>query len=55
MDYSKFSEFPFPSVLSEEEERLKSAFLNLSDEAQLELLNGCHSYSQFRERLFSGL
>ena len=57
MDYSKFSEFPFPSALSEEEAEAKKFFLTLSDGEQLGLLNGSGSYGEFlgrvRERMRS--
>lgn len=47
MDYSKFSEFPFPSALSEPEEEAKQYFLALTDGEQLGLLNGSGSYGEF--------
>ncbi len=51
MDYSGFSNFPFPLSLTNEEETAKEYFLALSDETQLALLDGCHSYKEFQERL----
>lgn len=51
MDYSKFSEFPFPSGLSEQEEKAKKYFLSLSDGEQLGLLNGSGSYDEFLGRV----
>ena len=51
MDYSKYSEFPFPSVLSEKEENAKKYFLALPDGEQLRLLNGSGSYREFLNRV----
>lgn len=51
MDYSKFSEFPFPSVLSEQEKEAKKYFFALSDHEQLGLLNGSGSYGEFLTRV----
>lgn len=39
MDYTGYTEFPFPSVLSAEDEQAKKFFLDLPDEEQLKLLN----------------
>jgi hypothetical protein len=52
MDYSAFHEFPFPSRLTGEEDRAKRYFMTLPDEEQLQLLNGCQSYEEFRFRVF---
>ncbi len=51
MDYSGYREFPFPSRLSEEEEKLRTYFLSLPDNEQLHLLNGSRSYEEFRGRV----
>lgn len=51
MDYSAFHEFPFPSALSDVEQREKRYFLSLSDNLQLKLLNGCQSYQEFSGRV----
>lgn len=51
MDYTGFYEFPFPSVLTEEDSKAKDFFLALPDEKQLEMLNGCHSYDEFHNRV----
>jgi hypothetical protein len=51
MDYSRYTEFPFPSVLSPEEEKVKSFFLSLDDGEQLRLLSGCVSYRDFYGRV----
>ena len=51
MDYSRYTEFPFPSVLSPEEEKAKSFFLSLDDGEQLQLLSGCVSYRDFYGRV----
>ncbi|MCI1965715.1 MAG: hypothetical protein LKJ17_06250 [Oscillospiraceae bacterium] len=51
MDYSEYDEFPFPSGLSESEERLKAYFMSLPDEQQLRLLNGSRSYEEFCGRV----
>lgn len=51
MDYSGYHEFPFPSKLSENEEKLKTYFMSLPDAEQLRLLNGSHSYEDFRGRV----
>lgn len=51
MDYSGFHEFPFPSILSSEGEKVKDYFMSLPDEAQLQLLNGCCSYERFYLRV----
>ena len=52
MDYSGYSEFPFPSKLSGNEEQAKCYFMALPDSEQLSLLNGCQSYDEFRLRVF---
>ncbi len=52
MDYSGYTEFPFPSKLSTEEEQAKRYFMALDDGEQLALLNGCLSYGEFRSRIF---
>ena len=52
MDYSGFSDFPFPSKISGEEERAKHFFMALPDDEQLVLLNGCQSYEDFRFRVY---
>lgn len=51
MDYSDFTEFPFPSKLTPEEARVRDYFMNLSDDDQLGLLNGSSSYSSFYDRV----
>lgn len=51
MDYSCYTEFPFPSVLSPEEEKAKAFFLSLDDSEQLQLLSGCGSYRDFYGRV----
>lgn len=51
LDYSKFSEFPFPSVLSEQEKEAKKYFFSLPDGEQLALLNGSGSYGEFLTRV----
>ena len=51
MDYSGFTEFPFPSALSEEDRKVKEYFLNLTDNEQLKLLNGSSSYPFFYDRV----
>jgi hypothetical protein len=51
MDYSRYYEFPFPSKLSKEEEKLKAYFLSLPDDDQLRLLNGSKSYEEFLNRV----
>lgn len=51
MNYSGFREFPFPSNLSAEDEKLKEFFLSLSDDEQLKLLNGSLSYEMFHTRV----
>lgn len=52
MDYTGYSEFPFPSKLSGNEEQAKNYFMALPDNEQLTLLNGCQSYDEFRLRVF---
>ena len=42
-----FTEFPFPSKLSSDGEKIRSFFMGLSDNEQLELLNRSHSYDTF--------
>ena len=51
MDYSGYTEFPFPSKLNGEEAGLKNFFMALPDSEQLRLLNGSRSYGEFRERV----
>lgn len=51
MDFSGYCEFPFPSKLTEEEEKVKSFFMSLEDQEQLKLLNGSTSYSAFLSRV----
>lgn len=51
MDFSAYSEFPFPSSLSREEQPLKQYFYALPDEEQLRLLGACSSYAEFRDRV----
>lgn len=51
MDYSGYTEFPFPSNLSAGEKTLKKYFLSLADGEQLKLLNGSRSYEEFRGRV----
>ncbi|MEG0304886.1 MAG: hypothetical protein RR764_11030 [Oscillospiraceae bacterium] len=51
MDYSGFYNFPFPSELTQDEQKRKNRFFALPDAEQLQLLSGCHSYSEFKERL----
>lgn len=53
MDYTGYTEFPFPSLLSEEDEKAKQFFFTLSDEEQLKLLNGSGSYETFCSRVVS--
>lgn len=53
MDYTGYTEFPFPSALSAEDEQSKKFFLDLPDEEQLKLLNGCSTYAEFHDRLES--
>lgn len=53
MDYTGYTEFPFPSLLSEEDEKAKQFFFTLSDEEQLKLLNGSGSYENFCSRVVS--
>ena len=47
MDYSGFTEFPFPSRLSSDGEKVRDYFLDLPDSEQLELLNRSRSYETF--------
>lgn len=51
MDYSGFQDFPFPTLLSDEDAKTKAYFFTLSDEEQLALLNGSTSYDAFLERV----
>jgi len=51
LDYTGFYEFPFPSILSDDDNKMKNFFLALSDEEQLKLLNGSHSYEEFHDRI----
>ena len=53
MDYSGYQEFPFPSELTEPEEKAKRFFLSLPDSEQLAMLNGCCSYEEFRNRVLT--
>lgn len=53
MDYTGYTEFPFPTTLSAEDETAKKFFLDLPDEEQLKLLNGCSTYAEFHDRLES--
>jgi hypothetical protein len=55
MDYSGFAEFPFPSNLSEEDQKVKDYFLNLTDGDQLRLLNGSSSYHFFYDRVVQNM
>lgn len=48
MDYSGFTDFPFPAGAAELEQQY---FLSLSDEEQLRMLNGCESYEEFLDRV----
>lgn len=47
MDYSGFTEFPFPSRLSSDGEKVRNFFMDLPDSEQLELLNRSRSYETF--------
>ena len=49
MDYTGYYEFPFPS--SENDPVVKNFFFSLSDDEQLQLLNGSSSYQNFRDRI----
>ena len=51
MDFSAYTEFPFPSSLPEGDRPLKQYFLSLPDEEQLRLLGACGSYPEFRSRV----
>lgn len=51
MNYNDYYEFPFPSLLSPQESKLKEFFSRLPDEEQLKLLNGSKSYEKFCERI----
>jgi len=51
LDYTGFYEFPFPSVLSDQDRKVKDFFLSLSDDMQLKLLNGSSSYENFHNRV----
>lgn len=53
MDYSEFKEFPFPSALDSEGQKVKDYFMSLPDGMQLKLLNGCKSYTDFYSRVLS--
>lgn len=53
MDYSGYQEFPFPSELTEPEEKARDFFLSLPDSEQLAMLNGCCSYEEFRNRVLT--
>lgn len=49
MDFSGFTNFPFPAALAIEDAPVRDYFYTLEDEAQLELLNQSHSYEEFKE------
>lgn len=49
MDFSGFTNFPFPAALAIEDAPVRDYFYTLEDEVQLELLNQCHSYDEFKE------
>ena len=51
LDYSGYPEFPFPSLLSEDDQRVRDFFLNLKDDEQLALLNSSDSYHTFYDRV----
>jgi hypothetical protein len=51
LDYSGYHDFPFPSKLSKEEEKLQAYFMSLPDDDQLRLLNGSKSYAEFCSRV----
>lgn len=51
MDFSAYSEFPFPSSLPKEDQPLKQYFYSLADEEQLRLLGACSCYKEFRGRV----
>ncbi len=51
MDYTGYYEFPFPSVLTEEDAKAKDFFLSLPDDEQLQLLDGSQSYTEFHDRV----
>lgn len=53
MDYSGFTEFPFPSKLSPDGMKLRDFFLDLPDSEQLELLNRSRSYETFYRNVSS--
>lgn len=55
MDYSGFTNFPFPAALSQQDQALKQAFLALPDSEQLNLLDGCMSYEEFHGKIASKL
>lgn len=51
MNYSEYFDFPFPTILSPQEAKLKQFFTSLPDQEQLKLLNGSKSYEKFCERV----
>ncbi len=51
MDYTGYTEFPFPSNLNDDDKKLKDSFLNLPDEEQLKLLNSSRSYNEFHSHV----
>lgn len=51
MDFSAYSEFPFPSSLPEEDRPLERYFAALPDAEQLRLLGACGCYEEFRARV----
>lgn len=51
MDFSGYTNFPFPAFLTTEDDEAKKYFLSLTDETQLQLLNGCTSYEEFHDRV----
>lgn len=55
MDFSGYTEFPFPTKLNSEEEKLKEYFFSLSDEEQYSILKNSKSYSSFCTKLYDAL
>lgn len=51
MDFTGYYEFPFPTVLSEHEEKLRDYFFALSDSEQYEILSHSKSYSSMCEQI----
>lgn len=49
MDFTGYSNFPFPSSLPEKDRAVKDYFHSLPDDLQLKLLNSSKSYNQFFE------